>query len=730
MNSKYIKELEEEIKKTKAENDFHFNLSKKKIDKIALKEKLNIINSNSKNEQEENKSLNIKNKRINDYEKLINENNSKNDTVELENNNKDINNIELKEKEINLNIDNNKEKNGHPYFSKICHCCNKEFDMENQIPFLLKCNHIFCKKCLENYFTNEEGIKCPIDGLMGKSISDIQLLNIIPESEKTNSNSEYKINNQRNKKNPINLNMHSKSNSNKELIRNKPKDLNLKNNYIINTYDKIKNYIINDKKIKHSKSTNKKKNSFAKIYSNNDGFYKPFNKNASFIGNNNINISQIKSINNNNNNNAYDNNNIDEKYSLENSENNSEYNNNSSENNQNFCNFHPEQKITHFVEDTKELICIHCAFNKLKTNPNAQIKEIPEKCKEYLNDLDTIIENNQKCCQIIHNSLNDINENKENEEKKLIEIYEQLLNILVTNRNNYLIKIEEIYQENTNNMNKKLENFAEIIDIAEKLKEDFSIIYDKAPYEFNNLTQAFNKFIREINDKNNSDLEIIQYNFSHDDLNKVIKYLNDFADVKTRKKTFRFDLLKNSKNNITIEEINNTNGYINNSIYKNGINNYFKKSKDTNRLNLNNKNFAYCKINNINFRNTSNDIDMKNNSILNNSNNKVRFKFKYEEEKDNKYSTILSNNNFLDSNNIYNGTNSENIDTINRYIASTNMIRDNLYNQPPIANFKNAKNRGSNSVNYNNRKFNESLKNDKLEILNKYKIPHKRNKNK
>ena len=30
MNSKYIKELEEEIKKTKAENEFHFNLAKKK----------------------------------------------------------------------------------------------------------------------------------------------------------------------------------------------------------------------------------------------------------------------------------------------------------------------------------------------------------------------------------------------------------------------------------------------------------------------------------------------------------------------------------------------------------------------------------------------------------------------------------------------------------------------------------------------------------------------------
>ena len=71
------------------------------------------------------------------------------------------------------------------------------------------------------------------------------------------------------------------------------------------------------------------------------------------------------------------------------------------------------------------------------------------------------------------------------------------------------------------------------------LKEDFGSIYEKAPYEFNYLIQAFNKFLREINDKSSSDLNIIQYNFSHDELNKVLKYLNNFADVKTRKKTFR-----------------------------------------------------------------------------------------------------------------------------------------------------------------------------------------------
>ena len=116
------------------------------------------------------------------------------------------------------------------------------------------------------------------------------------------------------------------------------------------------------------------------------------------------------------------------------------------------------------------------------------------------------------------------------------------MNLLITNRNNYLIKIEEIYQQNKNNMNKKLENFEEIIDISEKLKDDFYTLHDKAPNEFNFLAQAFNQFIREINDKNNSEIHILQYNFSHDELSKIIKYINNFADVKSKKKVFKFDI--------------------------------------------------------------------------------------------------------------------------------------------------------------------------------------------
>lgn len=753
MNSNSIKDLgEDEEEKNKKKSKNIKNNIKDNID-LENKKELNISN-NDEDQKNENNS-----------EEKINDNNN-NETIESddikdkEKNNKNIKNEESINYDKDKNIKINKIK--FPNFIsnnslKICQCCNKGFNKEKKIPFLLKCNHIFCKKCLEKYFTDEEGIKCPIDGLVGKSLSDIKILYNFLDNNKTYKNIKNKIKpkitiNKYNKNYNTYLdNNKIKSKSNKELIRNNKKNLNVKNNYIVNTYyDKIKNFISNDN-LKFSNSTFRKKkystNSVNKKHSlnNNNNTKRTFNKNSSYIKNNrNINFSKI------NNNKAHSRSNVNDKYNinidnLQNSESEED------EYVQNYCKLHPEQKITHFVEDTKELICIHCAFNKLKNNPNIQIKEMPEKCKEYLNDLDTIIENNQKCAQIIQNSLNDINENKENEEKKIIEIYEQLLNVLVTNRNNFLIKIEEIYQENTNNMNKKLEKLSEIINIAEKLKEDFDTIYDTAPYEFNQLTQAFNKFIREINDKSKSDLDIIQYNFSHDELNKVIKYLNDFADVKTRKKTFRFDLLKNSKNNISMKEINNFSSFNNNNInsninlFRNGINSYFKNEKKPNKLNFNRKNiynnssFNINKNNNINFRNSSNDLNIKNNSLLHNSYNNVRFKFKYEDEKDNKYSTILNNhifNNYIDNNNSINynrnnnndnGSASESInDTLNKYIASTNMIRDNLYNQAPLADFNNSGNSQIDSLNNSIKKLNELSKIDKLEILNKYKIPVKK----
>ena len=727
MSSEYLKVLEDEIKKTKAENDYHFKLAttnkeKKEDSKMEKSQQNNDKEINVNNIKDIELDLNnndldensISNKKVSKQNK---KNNSK--SIDLNNNYKKSQSKIHKKKEANINVDisiDDNDNDNDNYIDnekkidlkniKTCQCCNKKFDSNIRIPYLLECNHIFCKNCLINYFSDEEGIKCPIDGLVGKSLNDLKAINVKSKFHKKNV--------KKNKKSNISydFNYNNKNaKSFKELNRNRlNNDL---NEYKVNTFERIKNNINDNSHFQNSNSTNKYKNS--SIISGNkkiphkNTLKKLLNKNSSFIENNNINISNINGKNND----------INEEENSEEEE--------DVEYIQNFCNIHPEQRITHFVEDTKELICIHCAFNKLKNNPSIQIKEIPEKCKEYLNDLDTIIDNNKKYAQIIQNSLNDIENNKEKEEKKIIEIYEQLLNLLVTNRNNYLLKIEELYQENENNMSKKLENFAQIIDIAEKLKEDFALIFEQAPYEFNHLTQAFNKFIREINDKNSSDLDIIQYNFSHDECNKVMKYLNNFADVKTRTKTFRFDLLKNSKNNIDIEEVNNFNktnvfqnknrfNFNNYNSVKNGVNNYYKSS--------NNK-----RLNNINNRNLSNDSDIRNSSLLQNSNDNVKFNFKFKDGNRN-YNNFNNSmlNNYEDINIGNSNSNSESINiALNKYIASTNLIRDNLYNQTPMINFKRNKFYNNSDISdYKTKKhFNQ---NEKMKILNKYKYPIKLNK--
>ena len=755
MDSKYIKNLEEEIKKKKEENDFKIqNKEKEEIDNL---DNLDIDQSPNQYEQEEEieqeQEQEIEQEQ-NDLEQSQNNNNN----FEEEEDNDIVNEgiksivsdenqkIEKNEENINYDLQEMNEPKMNSKFPNlismnsfsVCQCCNKEFDSKKNIPYLLKCNHFFCKTCLENYFTDEEGIKCPIDGLVGKSLNDIKILNNFME----NKNNEKKIN-----KNNNNNNVNKKKlNEINSLKGNNGKDLNNKNkrNKKINNNNKENKININndnnneyddneEENDNNSNINNENLNELKQQYSSNkkkggstskNSLQKNFSQNNKI--NDNLTNNNLSDLNNN-----ISNNNINDKEGEENIENSP----NSEEYSQNFCNIHPEQKITHFVEDTKELICIHCAFNKLKNNPTIQIKEISEKCKEYLNDLDNIIDNNQKYSQIIQNSLNDINENKENEEKKIIEIYEQLLNLLVTNRNNFLIKIEEIYQENTGNMNKKLENFGEIIDIAEKLKEDFEAIADQAPYEFNHLTQAFNKFIREMNDKSKSDLEIMQYNFSHDELNKVLRYLNNFSDVKTRKKCFRFDFLKNNgSQNYAIREINNNNynnymnrniNIIDNNVFNNGINKYYKASKGLSYINFNtsNNNMMNTKINNnIQDRNTPNIVNSKNDSMFEGSNNNLRFNFKYE-EKDNKDLNRYNVNNNYNGNSISESINA----TLNKYIIPNNNINKENYNKNQFINFQKSGSLGNNSFNNSENKGNLK-ENDKLALLNKYRIPGKKNK--
>ena len=187
MESNYLKELEEEIQKRKAEAELQFNKAKISSQKSELKDSKNQLDLDGENnldkEQED-----INKSQENNLEELDEDNDIVNEGIKsLSEEKKEENNInyELNEEKNGENInyeiqDINEPKNNLNYPNLIsksqsnkCQCCDKEFDNKKNIPCLLKCKHIFCKICLETYFTEKEGIKCPIDGLVGKDLNDV-----------------------------------------------------------------------------------------------------------------------------------------------------------------------------------------------------------------------------------------------------------------------------------------------------------------------------------------------------------------------------------------------------------------------------------------------------------------------------------------------------------------------------------------------------------------------------
>ena len=409
MDSNYIKNLEEEIKKRKAENDFQMNLPKLNKEKEEMENSDNEQSQNQYEQEEEveqeqeqepeNEQENEQGQEQNDIEQTPNNNN-----FEEEEDNDLVNEgiksivsdenqkIEKNEENINYDLQEINEPKTNSKFPNlismnsfsVCQCCNKEFDSKKNIPYLLKCNHFFCKTCLENYFTDEEGIKCPIDGLVGKSLNDIKIMNNFTDKKTNEKKIVNKKNNTNNKKNinennSLNVNngkdLNNKNKGHKNLNKNKENKLNI--NIMNNVNNENNDYDENDNDNENNSNINNENiNEIKQQYSSNKKIQGSSKKSLKKNKNDNLSNNNLSDLNNNN----ISNNNINDRDGEDNMDNSPS----AEEYSQNFCNIHPEQKITHFVEDTKELICIHCAFNKLKNNPTIQIKEISEKCKEYL----------------------------------------------------------------------------------------------------------------------------------------------------------------------------------------------------------------------------------------------------------------------------------------------------------------------------------------------------------
>ena len=475
----------------------------------------NIYNSLEENSKEE--------QILNNEKYIINEitTDMENDQDNIENNNNNpINNSNYNKtnKENDKQITNENESNESEIplitlnFLSICQCCRNQFNNINNIPYLFKCGHFFCKECIEERFTDEEGIKCPNDGLIGKNISELKLLN----------------------------------------------------------------NFINDKPIKQ----------------------------------------QIKSKN-------------------------------------DYCQYHKGQNLTHYVEDTKELICVYCAFERFKTNPNFQIKDINEKYRTMENRIDTVIEDNQQNVEIIQNYLRDIKKNKENEVTKLNEVFNRLFEILKIKKEEILSKIEKIFADNAKKLSQQLDLFSNKLEKSERIKNQiFSFQNNQEEISFPQLIDIYESFIKELNNTNKITLQ--KYNYIYDDEYKIRDIINQFGELKIYEKNCNFLLdnsqisikedIANNKNindnksfikvNKEIKTITNKNSYKIDNFYH-FINNKEKTSinevSNLSDKNKDNKNINKQKLNSINDKYINQTIktninksskNIKKNNIYNNNNNK------------------------------------------------------------------------------------------------------------
>ena len=343
-----------------------------------------------------------------DYEeKESNNNNISNKSKE----NKIKNNDEKQQKEVENNTTNENENDSNDSevplitlnFLSICQCCKNQFNSKKNIPYLFKCGHFFCKQCIEEQFTDEEGIKCPNDGIIGKYLSELKILN----------------------------------------------------------------NFITDKPPSQRTKPNKK-----------------------------------------------------------------------------FCEYHKGQNLTHYIEDTKELICVYCAFERYKSNPGIEIKDINEKCKSMENKIDSIIDDNQHNIEIIQNSLRDIKNNKENEEKKINDVFNGLYEILKLKRDELLAKIDKIFTDNAQKLSEKLEIFSDKLEKSEKLKTKI-LFFDnnnsnnnQEEINFSQLVYIYESFIKEIS--NIYKISLQKYKFINNEEMKIKGLLSTFCTLELKEKNINF----------------------------------------------------------------------------------------------------------------------------------------------------------------------------------------------
>ena len=295
--------------------------------------------------------------------------------------------------------------------------------------------------------------------------------------------------------------------------------------------------------------------------------------------------------------------------------NNKKVNNNNYLNN--YCHIHKNQKLSHIVNETNEIICVHCAFEKLKSNPNLEIKEIKDKYIEYNNNLETIINNSQKNIELIQHTLELIDKNKENEEKKMNLFYNNIIKYIEAQKKERKEQIEKINKTNKHDLEQQLLIFNEIVEQVEELKkilekDDNNQNYLKILNNYNNILK-----LSKSSNEDNTYNKLKYIKFSNENENDVREFLSKASNLNIIYRIIKYNKnenfpTNNDKNIITFKKIENKLGESNNFSI-----NYHKSVGNTKRMSNNIKNIISENLYENKINNNINDRFIDKNSSMN-----------------------------------------------------------------------------------------------------------------
>ena len=704
----------------------------------------NIINNQqsiefSENQQEENiqKENNFKNhinnmNNINNFtEKEKENNNIMNNDIEEEFEKDQINydqeNLNEIKNENNDNINENNNDNNEDEelplitlnFISVCQCCKKSFDDNTYLPYLLKCGHFFCIKCINEYFTDKNGIKCPSDGLIAKSISELTLLsNLIPKNnlnKNINTSSSTNINN-----NNTNITYNTNKNNNEQT------DINIQNNSSNQNYCPIHK----DQKLSHVICDN---NELICVYC----AFECFKKNpkceikelSAHLNSFTSNINDIISNNQNEVLNLHD--------SLKKIKNNKEI---------------EEKAVNTFFE------CLHDYLNEKKNDYLEQINNIfgnnTKKLGDKLEEVTQNIDTGENIKSMIEKFLE-----KGNNQKDLKEGYNDILNkylMLEQKNKNSRQKMEleeyKFIHIDEDKIVKNFQSFGEIKILNKKTKFNLNLNDD---FNYNNKDKNIKKIIFNENNSVNLDLKekekfidnnIFNYKKENISKNKEDKSIDISQDKnKPGLKSFHN---KNNFNYIILDDLsitNNNNSYLNNdnNILKLDINNEIDNNYYINENNFDEKNKGFNNIlNKKNYTNLNNNFkkitfnngDQKNKKVIIHKNTKSFNNYidlqNYNTSLNNYYllSKINGNNSKKDKERNITVNNYEVHQTLKNSFNNNYNYGHNYNNSSYLNKLFELNNNNSNYYGYNTNKNNIRTNRRKFTFLNDFDTSYKNNK--